>query len=407
MRDRGDEERSGTEDAGARAEDVVVFLGPSLPEANARAILGPCVIRPPARQGDIVAVLPQRPRIIVLIDGVFEAQPSVWHRELLAAIDAGVIVYGASSMGALRAAELDLHGMRGHGRVYEWYREAIIDDDAEVALLHASAEDGYRALSVPMVNVRHLATAAVEEGVLTRARARAWVEAASNIFYQDRHWGSLLDILTGAEGLRWGEWTAREPLLDLKREDAISCLEAVAGEREELVDAPPEATLSSPSPWLRHARQTQPEAKRVLEALRALGDSEERTEAGIRRQLLASWARSVGLEAQPTWMRSLLGAWMENEGLTDATPGEFFSRLGMDEGEGWALLEEVALETQLVSLSSPWLAEGTSSDEALMNQSRVDGVWRGLSEDVSPEEEIPAPSSRAARKRGGGSSIRK
>ncbi len=36
--------------------------------------LGPGVCVPPARQGDVWKAL---------IDGVFEAQPSVWHREIL------------------------------------------------------------------------------------------------------------------------------------------------------------------------------------------------------------------------------------------------------------------------------------------------------------------------------------
>src|SRR5439155_146610 len=65
---------------------VIVFLGPSLAASEARAI-APCKVWPPARQGDIWRALDKRPRAIALIDGVFESQPSVWHHEILDALD--------------------------------------------------------------------------------------------------------------------------------------------------------------------------------------------------------------------------------------------------------------------------------------------------------------------------------
>ena len=40
-------------------------------------------------------------------DGVFHTERSIWHRELLEAVACGIHVIGASSMGALRAAELE------------------------------------------------------------------------------------------------------------------------------------------------------------------------------------------------------------------------------------------------------------------------------------------------------------
>ncbi|MGZ5959233.1 MAG: TfuA-like protein, partial [Myxococcaceae bacterium] len=98
---------------------MIAFLGPSLPAAEARG-LGELELRPPARRGDIWRALVRAPRAIALVDGVFEASPSVWHHELRAALDAGVRVFGAASMGALRAAELAAEGMRGVGCVHAW-----------------------------------------------------------------------------------------------------------------------------------------------------------------------------------------------------------------------------------------------------------------------------------------------
>lgn len=95
---------------------VVVFLGPSCDLAAAREILD-ADYRPPAKRGDITRAVEDGARVIGLIDGVFFQDCAVAHREVLAALRAGVRVVGASSMGALRAAELDSLGMEGVGEI--------------------------------------------------------------------------------------------------------------------------------------------------------------------------------------------------------------------------------------------------------------------------------------------------
>ena len=97
---------------------LVVFLGPTLSHDDARDVLD-AEYRPPAAHGDVLRAALRRPRAIGLVDGVFERVPAVWHKEILFALSEGVHVYGAASMGALRAAELDAFGMRGEiGRAH-------------------------------------------------------------------------------------------------------------------------------------------------------------------------------------------------------------------------------------------------------------------------------------------------
>ncbi len=57
-----------------------------------------------------------------LIDGAFAETRAVWHREILWALSQGIHVFGAASMGALRAVELAPFGMRGVGTVYRAYQ---------------------------------------------------------------------------------------------------------------------------------------------------------------------------------------------------------------------------------------------------------------------------------------------
>ena len=83
----------------------------------------------PARKGDILqAVRGDHCSQIVLIDGRFHQTPSVWHKEIIYALVNGVRVIGASSMGALRAAECWRYGMIGIGKIFERYRDGETDD---------------------------------------------------------------------------------------------------------------------------------------------------------------------------------------------------------------------------------------------------------------------------------------
>ncbi|MEO8504417.1 MAG: TfuA-like protein [Acidobacteriota bacterium] len=135
---------------------VVVFAGPSLHgvDAAGRPLLERCAVWAPAGRGDILRALSTQPRALVLIDGYFHRVPAVTHQELLYALDAGVPVFGASSMGALRAVELERFGMTGVGRIFAAYRDGLVDGDDEVALLHAPAEYGYAPIGVALVEVR-------------------------------------------------------------------------------------------------------------------------------------------------------------------------------------------------------------------------------------------------------------
>ncbi len=131
-----------------------VFLGPSLSEREARTLCPEAIFLPPAKCGDFLEVLKLEPTHILLIDGFFEAVPASWHKEILFVMTRGVEVMGAASMGALRAAELAAYGMRGIGKIYEDYEKGITRDDSEVAMLHLSRAQDYRAMTVPLVNIR-------------------------------------------------------------------------------------------------------------------------------------------------------------------------------------------------------------------------------------------------------------
>ncbi len=372
----------------SRPDDLIVFLGPSLPEDEALA-LAPCRVLPPARQGDVWRALSLRPRAIALVDGVFEAQPSVWHHELLAALDAGVAVFGGGSMGALRAAELTEHGVVGVGHIFEAYRRGELVDDSEVALLHADAEHGFRPFTVPLVNVRHAARLAQRARVLAPREARALVDAAAALFYQDRTWPRVLAVV--AEAWRpatrgkWDAWAAGG-IEDLKREDACACIQAAAAFVASGARAPVRARTgrAPPSSYVRRRRLMEGlcetevglvSSEEVLAAMREAPDAVALAEAGLRRALLAGWARTMGLS--PT---SEEVAWAESEwwARLEVPPAEreaYLAACGLDAHELRRLCEERALERLTLEHASRLLPDGPSWDEALANEARLQGRW--------------------------------
>jgi hypothetical protein len=78
---------------------ILIFLGPTMPLVEARQLCD-AIYLPPAGQADLLsAVTLHRPDVIALIDGVFGQSLSLWHKEILYALEQGVAVYGASSHG--------------------------------------------------------------------------------------------------------------------------------------------------------------------------------------------------------------------------------------------------------------------------------------------------------------------
>jgi hypothetical protein len=217
---------------------IYIFTGPTLRAEEGRAELD-AVFLPPALQGDVYRAALDRPVAIGLIDGCFERAPAVWHKEILWAMSEGIHVYGSASMGALRAAELAPFGMEGVGTIFEAFQRGVLEDDDEVAILHAQEEDGFRPLSEAMVNLRATLASAERAGVVG-ARVRASLERlAKGMYYPERSYPALL-ALAAREGLPAAElrtlsnWLS-EGRVNQKRADALAMLRRM---REHLASRP-------------------------------------------------------------------------------------------------------------------------------------------------------------------------
>jgi hypothetical protein len=334
------------------ARDVVVFLGPTLPVATARKLLRARYL-PPARQGDVFRVLPSRPGVIVLIDGVFEAVPSVWHHELRAALASGVHVIGASSMGALRAAELHGEGMLPVGRIAGSYVSGARTDDADVVLLHGDADSRYQALTVPLVNVEATLSRAVRGRVLSRLEASAFIERARGVFYKQRTWRALVHATPSWSEARRAEILAwlRSNVVDQKAQDAVQALRAAGT----LARKPPRpARVLSLSSFVRRRRLMDAHGE-TMRALQALPDADALAKQGLRRLLLASFAKLAGLSVE----------------LPSHTPGT----RGLAVDDALADAEVSALEGLVLSAPERFVPDGPGWLEGLALEARLTGRW--------------------------------
>ena len=209
---------------------AAIFVGPTLFGDNILRS-GEFAWLPPAAMGDVYRIARKKPRAIGLIDGRFESVPSVWHKEILWALAHGIHVYGAASMGALRAAELDRFGMVGVGSIYEDFRSGILQDDDEVAVIHAPAELGYRPLSEAMVDIRATLAAANSAKIISQRTADVLQRIAKDIFFKERNWDFLIPTaavsgLPKAQLARLMRWLPTKRI-ERKRMDAVGMVEAM------------------------------------------------------------------------------------------------------------------------------------------------------------------------------------
>lgn len=336
---------------------VFIFLGPTLSVEEARTELD-AVYLPPASQGDVYRAARRRPAAIGIVDGYFGCVPSVWHKEILWAMHEGVHVYGSASMGALRAAELHAFGMVGVGKIFEAFRDGVLEDDDEVAVVHGPAEAAYRPVSEAMVNIRSSLQAAWRAGAIDAKTAHVLEDLAKARFYPERTYANLLRE-AAERGVPIEQLEALQVWLpggrvDHKRLDALAMLRLMrshlsVGLARKQVPYHFEYTYHWDQCWRRAesfasdavSAAEAPRLDAVLEELCLLDDGWKRAWAGALTRLLAAReARSQGITATPRAVENMAAAYRVAQGLHDpAELAGWLARNGLSQDDFLDLLE--------------------------------------------------------------------
>ena len=164
-----------------------------------------------------------RPRAMILIDGLFEDRPAVRHKEILWAMAQGIVMIGAASMGALRAAELCDFGMIGVGAIYRWYRRVALAPDDAVAVQSGPAELGFLPPTDAMVDLSGHILQPYAPRADNPAERRELTGIAQGMNFRDR---SLDAVLKVAERSMDVSALRETKLVRQKQSDALAALRA-------------------------------------------------------------------------------------------------------------------------------------------------------------------------------------
>ena len=215
---------------------IIIYTGLSLPFDEAKEILDShddieVIYKRPIKRGDLGQALKENPDIIGIIDGVFHQNSSVGHKEILAVLDKGIKVIGASSMGALRASELDSLGMIGVGYVYDQYRTGKVASDDDVAVMLDS--ETLEALSEPLINMDYVFNTAVEENIITQEEKEELIKIAKSTFYPKRNYAQTLNSSSLDDDTKNQLINFIRESADIKKEDAKELIRYIANMMQE------------------------------------------------------------------------------------------------------------------------------------------------------------------------------
>lgn len=210
---------------------IIIYTGLSLSFDEAKEILDShddveVIYKRPIKRGDLGHDIKENPDIIGIIDGVFHQNSSVGHKEILNVINKGITVVGASSMGALRASELDTLGMTGIGYVYEQYATGKVASDDDVAVMLDS--ETLEALSEPLINMEYVFENAVNENIITENQKDELIKIAKSTFYPKRNYSQTLNSSSLDDETKSKLIDFIRRSVDIKKEDAKELITYIA-----------------------------------------------------------------------------------------------------------------------------------------------------------------------------------
>ena len=207
----------------------IIYAGPSI--AKMSQIKKLCQdnnvkLKSPIKAGQIWNDLSKYKYIseILIIDGYFHSTLAVLHAEILNAISYGITVYGSASLGALRAVELKPQGMKGIGRIYDYYLNNPETGDDEVAVIH-SPQEPYEPYSVPLINLRILHHKLKDSKY--KLLLEKLLKELETIGFSKRNWNQikqLCKIISKHDSTNSLFFQIKADYIDYKQRDALSSI---------------------------------------------------------------------------------------------------------------------------------------------------------------------------------------
>jgi TfuA protein len=171
----------------------IIFLGPSLNHERARHIFQ-ADFRGPAKKGDLLRIssVVDDTTIVCLVDALFlqDYPPSPIEVYQLM-LNKNIKLFGAASLGALRAVELEKFGMIGIGKIFELYKKGKLTADDEVAVTFTEGE--HQLQSEAMIDIRFNLFLAYRNGIINEITKKTIAKVAKSIYFPYRNYIDILD----------------------------------------------------------------------------------------------------------------------------------------------------------------------------------------------------------------------
>lgn len=172
----------------------IVYLGPTLRREEAVKILD-ADYRDPAKKGDFLMLSQDsdEKKHVGFIDGVFlhDYPPppiEVYHL----ATRKNIELIGASSLGAIRAVELEKFGMKGIGKIFQLYKNGVINADDEVAVTFVQGSNILQ--SEAMIDIRFNLFLAYKKGIITKETKKRFTKIAKDTYFPFRNYEDLINL---------------------------------------------------------------------------------------------------------------------------------------------------------------------------------------------------------------------
>ncbi len=167
----------------------VIFLGPTIAKEKAEKILD-ADYRSPAKKGDLLQLIRSDIKVVGIIDGYFLQDYPPTPIEVYNLLKKnGVKVFGSSSLGALRAVELNKFGMKGIGRIFELFMKGIINSDDEVAVTFTDYSD-YK--SEALIDIRYNLFLAYKDKEIDEKTKKLILKVSKNTYFPYRTYNDIL-----------------------------------------------------------------------------------------------------------------------------------------------------------------------------------------------------------------------
>ena len=167
---------------------IKIYSGLSLDEKTVKRFFPDAETCGPIKRSDLIGDIKRQVHVVGIVDGEFLQSRAVSPTDIMDALRCGLKVYGSSSMGAIRAAELDSYGMIGCGKIYEFIKRTPYFKDDHLGLVFYK---GYSAFNYAYLDFVFGLEQLCSDGEISTGDLRTLIRYYKKLHFSERNMHTL------------------------------------------------------------------------------------------------------------------------------------------------------------------------------------------------------------------------